>query len=964
MPDPTSRTRVGGEHTGGLQEAARAANIDPDIRQLDKLHRFFKDFNQTLTATADALVDISSKVGTLANATSGVQGPAPSKAKNGQTNPPPAPTSPVVTPLTQGSAVATGAGVAATATGNAGARADSNRLLPGQSFFGLRALAQQYGGPGVVGVGLAGIGAGQLVGQMDARIDRGAQYALPADRLNVYMQQQYGISQGQAIGMRQPLTNYRLGAGGVSAILKYQADMNINDRSMGQSVEGVRALSGWSKSTQDVLADQSSIMQADTANRMLYMLGTNAYTSGGGTKDIMQTRQDIVKSMGLANDTILKGAFLPGSVTRKRLEDAGLGQEMQDEVLSYARAQSSWQKAGHEGMYDPSNRKHTELMGIEDNFATQSEETDRLRTRREENFLKSQADNLASMERNTQTMVELLTNIDSMFEKFVGARMATRGYQRLLGRGLQIAGIGLMATGVGGMGGALAFGAGTALSGDPVDADGGPSGGGPRGSTHSGNDANITVPTWGGPRTLNAVKQMPSFKGMHPNMQDRVLRMMRENPRVGFGEGVRSVANQEKMFLERYRPTSKQTRIFWRGTYWEHVRGAAAAPPGRSMHGVGLAADLTGDTTWVTRNAHRFGLVHFAQVNNEPWHVQPAELPNGFGEYEKQGFPWGTGSLDLTGEGAIPHTGLDGAPVTGEAEPGHTGGGAPHGGGGGEHTGVAVASGGFSGLDGMSISDVISSMQEQTRGFRAGHNVAYGASDPTRGKVATDAASTVSVHGTGAELAARAGYAAGFRGDELVTMVAIAGRESNWQPELKAKNSDDWGMWQINGVHMKWLPQIGITEKPQLLDVNNNARAAFKLKRDNGYRPWRGSSNSQYLIDIGKGPAGWDPDGDHLWRTENRMPAASAAVAALNIPQSGDPAYTHIMPSGGPPVPGGTHHSSATVAVSPSYSFNIAPNISLHTNGSTPSGVELRRIAQQVSALIKEELQTAELRTA
>jgi peptidoglycan hydrolase-like protein with peptidoglycan-binding domain len=96
-----------------------------------------------------------------------------------------------------------------------------------------------------------------------------------------------------------------------------------------------------------------------------------------------------------------------------------------------------------------------------------------------------------------------------------------------------------------------------------------------------------------------------------------------------------------QLFLERNSPDPKGT-MTWNGqTYSKNPGMAAAVPPGRSMHEVGLAADMAGDMGWLGANVGRFGLMTFAEVNKEPWHVQPVELPKGRQQYEQQGSKWG-----------------------------------------------------------------------------------------------------------------------------------------------------------------------------------------------------------------------------------------------------------------------------------------------------------------------------------
>lgn len=84
---------------------------------------------------------------------------------------------------------------------------------------------------------------------------------------------------------------------------------------------------------------------------------------------------------------------------------------------------------------------------------------------------------------------------------------------------------------------------------------------------------------------------------------------------------------------------------------------------------------------------------------------------------------------------------------------------------------------------------------------------------------------------------ARAAYAAGWRGADLVIAVAVAKAESGWNPTATNQNtngSTDIGLFQVNSVHAAILA----TGNP--LDPTDNARMAFQVWTDAGQRwgPW------------------------------------------------------------------------------------------------------------------------------
>ncbi|ABL79294.1 MULTISPECIES: endonuclease/exonuclease/phosphatase family protein [unclassified Nocardioides] len=76
-----------------------------------------------------------------------------------------------------------------------------------------------------------------------------------------------------------------------------------------------------------------------------------------------------------------------------------------------------------------------------------------------------------------------------------------------------------------------------------------------------------------------------------------------------------------------------------------------------------------------------------------------------------------------------------------------------------------------------------------------------------------------------AKVAASAAYQAGFRGEDLVTAVAIARVESTWDP--KATNGSHFGLWQISAQHKGKVP--GWNTQADIFDPLLNARYTFAL---------------------------------------------------------------------------------------------------------------------------------------
>lgn len=514
-------------------------------------------------------------------------------------------------------------------------------------------------GANAAGVATAALSAG--ISAIDSRIASGRDYALAADKLSVLLQQITGGSQRDIMAMRAPLTNYRLGAGGINQLLALQASTGINAQQQASSVEFMRTLSGFTMGAGGATNIIQSLAAPETVNRMFMMTGTSLVGPGGQVRDTKSLIQELAQKAGLTDPRLAKSAIAPGSVTRANLAQMGVVGDLQEQVIQYAQANVQFQKRGGRGMYDPSNEEDRRRMGIEENFATQEAETDRVRGARSEQFYRDQAESYASLEEQTQTLTEAFAKLENRLKGIISARTENRLGMKLIGGAMMLGGAALAPFTAGGglalaaAGGAL-FGGSGGMQGDGME---------PTKSDYSTSkpptgDATISRPIGG----LGGQAAQTSWGGLKPVMRERVRKLADAAARDGIqlraSDGWRSSKNQEREFLNRYDVTtdpspysdpldkSIKTPIRWGGVMWKKVTASYdMAPPGSSMHEIGLAVDLDlrnpKTKSWVKRNLHLYGLRDFEAVNGEPHHIQPSDIPAGRSEYENRGAIYGSG---------------------------------------------------------------------------------------------------------------------------------------------------------------------------------------------------------------------------------------------------------------------------------------------------------------------------------
>lgn len=144
--------------------------------------------------------------------------------------------------------------------------------------------------------------------------------------------------------------------------------------------------------------------------------------------------------------------------------------------------------------------------------------------------------------------------------------------------------------------------------------------------------------------TLEQLNTFETWNKVHPEIRRRVIAMVDMARSLGYdlgiGNGWRSETVQRNTFLNRYVvvPCDGSYNVRWEGKCWKLKPGMApAAPPGNSYHestdplGYALAVDLLNYQPaigWAVANDTQFHLKDFGQINAEPWHYQPIEIPN------------------------------------------------------------------------------------------------------------------------------------------------------------------------------------------------------------------------------------------------------------------------------------------------------------------------------------------------
>lgn len=320
---------------------------------------------------------------------------------------------------------------------------------------------------------------------------------------------------------------------------------------------------------------------------------------------------------------------------------------------------------------------------------------------------------------------------------------------------------------------------------------------------------------------------------LHPDMNRKISAMMKANPRLRINSGRRDEVTQRSL----------------KGKGFSRVSGKSSA------HTRGLAADLgpASQYGWIMANASKFGLRSGAD-HGEPWHVGMS----GIGDTT-------TSNASISSIFAKMFSGLSYDDVS-SILPAFFTMLSPLGGGPKQtqediekryaddsdtmHFAKDYTVGGTWG--GTDFADYVKSLKtaagQQTHTTEGGGNTTL-----------KQALQSLGISSTGLSdgaMVALLANKAGFTGKDLVTAVAIAGRESHFNPSVHAVDSDDdsYGLWQINMLPSAGgagrRQRYGISPDSELLDPWVNAQVMHGIAYENStpfyaWGPYRGDPPTQ-----------------------------------------------------------------------------------------------------------------------
>ena len=421
--------------------------------------------------------------------------------------------------------------------------------------------------------------------------------------------------------------------------------------------------------------------------------------------------------------------------------------------------------------------------------------------------------------------------------------------------------------------------------------------------------------------------------GLHPDMRRKVNRMMKANPRLRVNSGLRD---------NRMQQTLKKRGV-----------GRVSGKP--SAHTRGMAADLgpSSEYNWLVKNASKYGLKS-GVGEGEPWHVGMGDVGVGdiFDDF-LSAFPLLGGFENIITNENRPEGTISGVSTV-------------------VNTVFDLLRGMFTG-SGASAADISAGLVQLPDLFSTlmGKSAAWGTvggimatnhpdaddddNDEDDDDVAVlssdDSPGTVTQNGINA---AKALFNAGFKEKlDLTKIVAIAKRESGWDPTQENPNGEDKGLMQINiKAHRDRIASLGYSSA-DMMDIQKNANTAYDIYSDSGksFMAWNFSEQS---IQWGLPPRpGWAP-ADNQARgggiaspfIRTNLEEAGNVVEAADLPGLGDiESYTPVAPS--------TSRNGALLQ------FNNTFNISGSGGG---GGIDLRRTVTMIADHLEDEMNNRLLR--